>query len=254
MCTLSLCAETMLSQDLLYLPYKNPSIPIEARVNDLIGRMSQEEKFYQLFMIAHDDRFDTARYQNGIFGIEISIQGMDDQPGQQMLNYNETWTARKQVEEINRIQKFLVEETRLGIPGIFFGEALHGVVGKGGVAYPQSIALAASFDRELMKSVCDAIAIESKQRGWRQVLSPVINVATDVRWGRVEETYGEDPFLNAVMGSIFVRAFESKGIITTPKHFVANVGDGGRDSYPIHLDSMALANIHYPPFKACVDA
>ncbi len=254
MCTLSLCAETMLSQDFLYLPYKNASIPIEARVNDLIGRMSQEEKFYQLFMIAHDDRFDTARYQNGIFGIEISIQGMDDQPGQQMLNYNETWTARKQVEEINRIQKFLVEETRLGIPGIFFGEALHGVVGKGGVAYPQSIALAASFDRELMKEICDAIAMESKQRGWRQVLSPVINVATDVRWGRVEETYGEDPFLNAVMGSIFVRAFESKGIITTPKHFVANVGDGGRDSYPIHLDSMALANIHYPPFKACVDA
>jgi beta-glucosidase len=251
-----LCAntETLLSQILPYLPYKNPAIPIEDRVNDLLSKMSLEEKFYQLFMIAHDERFDTARYQNGIFGIEISIQGMDDQPGQQMLNYNETWTARKQVEEINRIQRFLVEKTRWGIPGIFFGEALHGVVGKDGVAYPQSIALAASWDRDLMRRVCEAIALESQQRGWRQVLSPVINVATDVRWGRVEETYGEDPYLNAVMGSIFVRAFETKGIITTPKHFVANVGDGGRDSYPVHLDSMALANIYYPPFKACVDA
>ncbi len=236
------------------LPYKNPYLNIEARVQDLLSRMTAEEKFYQLFMIAHDEAFDSAKYRNGIFGIEISIQGVNDLPGQQMLNYNETWTAKMQVDEINRIQKFLMNETRLGIPGIFYGEALHGVVGKGGIAYPQSIALAASFNRELMKKVCDAIAMESEQRGWRQVLSPVINVATDVRWGRVEETYGEDPYLNAVMGSIFVKAFESKGIITTPKHFVANVGDGGRDSYPMHLDSTALANIHYPPFKACVDA
>ncbi len=236
------------------LPYQNPQLSIEVRVADLLSRMTPEEKFYQLFMITHDEVFDSTQYKNGIFGIEISIQGMDDAPGQQMLNYNETWTARKQVEEINRIQQYLIRQTRLGIPAIFYGEALHGVVGKGGVAYPQSIALAASFDKNLMKNVCDAIAIESKQRGWRQVLSPVINVATDVRWGRVEETYGEDPYLNAVMGSIFVRSFESKGIVTTPKHFVANVGDGGRDSYPIHLDSMALANIHYPPFKACVDA
>ena len=117
-----LCAntETLLSQILPYLPYKNSSIPIEDRVNDLLNRMTLEEKFYQVFMIAHDERFDTARYQNGIFGIEISIQGMDDQPGQQMLNYNETWTARKQVEEINRIQRFLVEKTRWGIPWILF--------------------------------------------------------------------------------------------------------------------------------------
>ncbi len=251
-----LCAntETLLSQPLPYWPYKNPAIPIEYRVKDLLSRMTLEEKFYQLFMIAHDERFDTARYQNGIFGIEISIQGIDDQPGQQMLNYNETWTAKRQVDEINKIQKFLIEKTKWGIPGIFFGEALHGVVGAGGIAYPQSIALAASFDRDLMAEVCNAIALESQQRGWRQVLSPVVNIATDVRWGRVEETYGEDPYLSAVMGGIFVKAIESRGIVTTPKHFVANVGDGGRDSYPIHLDENALENIHYPPFKACVDA
>jgi beta-glucosidase len=252
LCALCCASSTLVIAQVF--PYQNAQLSVDMRVKDLLSRMTLEEKFYQLFMIAHDDAFDSSKYRQGIFGIEISIQGMDDQPGQQMLNYNETWTARKQVEEINRIQHFLVNETRLGIPGIFYGEALHGVVGKGGVAYPQSIALAASFNRDLMSQVCDAIALESQQRGWRQVLSPVVNVATDVRWGRVEETYGEDPYLSAVMGSIFVRAFEGKGIITTPKHFVANVGDGGRDSYPMHLDSMALANIHYPPFKACVDA
>lgn len=252
--TSALCAALLPTAIAQVLPYKNPNLNTEARIQDLLGRMTAEEKFYQLFMIAHDNAFDSTRYKNGIFGIEISIQGMDDRPGQQMLNYNETWTAIKQVEEINRIQRFLIHETRLGIPGIFYGEALHGVVGKGGVSYPQSIALAASFDRNLMQEVCDAIALESQQRGWRQVLSPVINVATDVRWGRVEETYGEDPYLNTVMGSIFVKAFESKGIVTTPKHFIANVGEGGRDSYPVHLDSLELNHIHYPPFKACVEA
>ncbi len=252
---LSICCAAPISRAQVYThPFQNPVLSVERRVQDLLSRMSNEEKFYQLFMIAHDQVFDSTAYKNGIFGIEISIQGMDDQPGQQMLNYNETWTAKRQVEEINKIQKFLIEKTKWGIPGIFFGEALHGVVGAGGIAYPQSIALAASFDRELMEEVCNAIALESQQRGWRQVLSPVVNIATDVRWGRVEETYGEDPYLSAVMGGIFVKAFESRGIVTTPKHFVANVGDGGRDSYPIHLDERALENIHYPPFKACVDA
>lgn len=236
------------------LPYKNPQLSAEERAKDLVSRMSWEEKFYQLFMIAHDEAFQAKDYQNGIFGIEISIQGMDDQPGQQMLNYNATWTARRQIEEINKIQDFLVNYTRLGIPAIFFGEALHGVVGNGGVAYPQSIALAASFDAELMSEVANAIATESQQRGWRQVLSPVVNIATDVRWGRVEETYGEDPFLSSIMGAAFVKPFEQKGIVTTPKHFVANVGSGGRDSYPIHSDQLELEKIHFPPFRACFDA
>jgi beta-glucosidase len=74
---------------------------------------------------------------------------------------------------------------------------------------------------------------EVRSRGVRQVLSPVVNIADDVRWGRVEETYGEDPYLSSVMGTTFVRAFEAAGIVTTPKHFVANVGEGGRDSWVV---------------------
>src|SRR5262249_27752806 len=89
-------------------------------------------------------------------------------------------------------------------------------------------------------------------RGIRQVLSPVVNIADDVRWGRVEETYGEDPYLASTMAREFVTAFERAGVVATPKHFVANVGDGGRDSYPIDHDERTLIERYLPPFEAAI--
>lgn len=236
------------------LPYKDSSLSVEVRVKDLLSRMTAEEKFYQVFMIAHDGVFQESDYTYGIFGIEMNTSGLNEAAGQQMLDYSKGNAIETELAEMLRIQKYLVTQTRLGIPAVFFGESLHGVVAKGGVTYPQSIALAASFNTSLMEEVSDAIATASFQRGWRMVLSPVVNIATDVRWGRTEETYGEDPYLSSLFGAAFVRAFESKNIVATPKHFVANVGDGGRDSYPIHLDDKALNEIHYPPFRACFDA
>ena len=112
---------------------------------------------------------------------------------------------------------------------------LHGLVRDEATAFPQAIALAATWDTLLMNKVASAIANETKARGIRHILSPVVNIATDVRWGRVEETYGEDPFLSAAMGVAFVKAFEQRGVVTNPKHFAVNHGEGGRDSYPIHL-------------------
>ncbi len=103
-----------------------------------------------------------------------------------------------------------------------------------------------------MARVAGAIAIESRSRGIRQALSPVINIASDVRWGRVEETYGEDPWLTSQMAKAFVGAFESAGVVATPKHFIANVGDGGRDSYPIDLNERLLDELYFPPFKASI--
>jgi beta-glucosidase len=100
-----------------------------------------------------------------------------------------------------------------------------------------------------MSRVAGAIAEECKSWGINQVLSPVINLATDVRWGRVEETYGEDPFLTSAMGVSFVNAFEKRGIVTTPKHFVVNHGDGGRDSYPVNLSERFLEQTYFVPFK-----
>ena len=193
--------------------YKRASLPVPERVRDLLSRMTLEEKFWQLFMIpgslddpAHD-------YSHGVFGLQISGS-----------------SARQHADRINAIQKYFVERTRLGIPIIPFEEALHGLKSDGATVFPQAIALAATWDRALMRRVSAAAALEARSRGIRQVLSPVVNIADDVRWGRVEETYGEDPFLASEMGRVFVEAFERAGVIATPKHFVANVGEGGRDS------------------------
>ncbi|MDP4205342.1 MAG: glycoside hydrolase family 3 C-terminal domain-containing protein, partial [Bacteroidota bacterium] len=140
-------------------------------------------------------------------------------------------------------------ETRLGIPIIAFDEALHGLVREGATAFPQSIGLAATWDTTLMHKVGHAIAMETKTRGIRQILSPVVNIARDVRWGRTEETYGEDPFLTSMMGLSYMSELEKMGVIATPKHFAANFGDGGRDSYPIHFNERLLEEIYFPAFK-----
>lgn len=232
--------------------YKNPKADIEARVKDLLSRMTPEEKFWQLFMIPGDlDGVDKSRYKNGIFGLQVGAVSQGGGEAGQMLSYNNSKeNAYTLAKKINTIQRYFVKETRLGIPIIAFDEALHGLVRQGATAFPQAIGLAASFDTAMMGKVAGAIAGEAKVRGIRDILTPVINIAADVRWGRTEETYGEDPFLTSQMGLAFVTAFESRNIITTPKHFVANVGDGGRDSYPINYNNRLLEEIHFPPFEA----
>jgi len=232
------------------LPYKNPKLSIDLRVKDLISRMTPEEKFWQLFMIPGNvTEANKNQFKQGIFGLQVSAAAQGSGNAQQMLTYNTSEDGLSLAKKINKIQKYFVEETRLGIPIIAFDEALHGLVRQGATAFPQSIGLAASFDTTLVAKVGTAIATEARARGLRDLLAPVINMATDVRWGRVEETYGEDPYLTTVMGHAFMNAIERQNIIVTPKHFVANVGDGGRDSYPIELDKHYLEEIHFPAFK-----
>ena len=229
------------------LPYRNPRLPIAERVADLLARMTLEEKFWQLFMLpgslddpAHD-------YSKGVFGLQISTS--EKAPA---LSESKGSIARAHAERINTIQRFFVEKTRLGIPIIPFEEAVHGLAREGATMFPQAIALAATWDAPLVERVAAAIARETGSRGIRQVLSPVVNIADDVRWGRVEETYGEDPFLASAMGRAFIEPFERAGIVTTPKHFVANVGEGGRDSYPIDHSERMLIERFFPPFEAAV--
>src|SRR5690606_11287643 len=169
-----------------------------------------------------------------IFGLQVSAGTKGGGAAGQLLQYNSNEDAEKLARKINNIQKYFVEQTRLGIPIIPFDEALHGLMREGATSFPQAIGLAATWDTKLMHDVATAIAKETKLRGIRHILTPVINLANDVRWGRTEETYGEDPHLTSQMGLAFVSGFEKQNIITTPKHFLANVGEGGRDSYPIH--------------------
>ena len=217
-------------------PYRDASLSVDARVRDLLGRMTIEEKFWQLYMIPggrEDPRHD---YSRGVFGLQ-----------------NRTARdARDDARLHNELQHYFVDSTRLGIPIIPFEEAVHGLMRRGAMVYPAGIALAASFDSTLVRDVAAAIAGEARARGVRQVLSPVVNLANDVRWGRVEETYGEDPYLASVMGRVYVRELERRGVIATPKHFVANVGDGGRDSYPIDVSARLLHELHLPPFHATI--
>jgi beta-glucosidase len=233
--------------------YKNAYLPVEQRIKDLLQRMTPEEKFWQLFMIPGDLGADETKYRNGIFGFQVSAASQDGDAASQILQYGTSENALSLAKKINGIQKYFVERTRLGIPMIAFDESLHGLVRSGATSFPQAIALAATWDTGLMKRVATAIALETKLRGIRDVLTPVVNIASDVRWGRTEETYGEDPFLSSEMAVAFVTPFEKNGIITTPKHFIANVGDGGRDSYPIHYNERLLNEIYLPPFKAAIE-
>ncbi len=232
--------------------YKQADVPVERRIDDLLPRMTIEEKFWQLFMCPGDLSDGKERYRNGIFGLGIRDAPVKKHPSDQMMNYEDHGVASGTAKKVNEIQRFFVEETRLGIPIIPFDEALHGLIRQGATDFPQSIALAATWDVPLMERVAAAIAIEAKSRGLRDVLSPVINVVRDPRWGRTEETYGEDPLLSSEMGAAFVRSFERLGVVTTPKHFVANEGDGGRDSYPVEINERQLREVYFPPFKAAV--
>jgi beta-glucosidase len=231
--------------------YKDPDASVRARVEDLLPRMTTEEKFFQLFMIPGDMGLGKDRLKYGIFGLQTSATARQSGESGQMMDYNTAGSAALTAEKINELQAFFLEETRLGIPIIPFDEALHGLVREGATAFPQAIGLAATWNTDLMSEVAAAIAEETRSRGIRQVLSPVVNIARDPRWGRVEETYGEDHYLSGRMGTAFVREFETRGIITTPKHFVANFGDGGRDSYPRYVAERELEEVYFPAFKAC---
>jgi beta-glucosidase len=222
------------------LPYRDPTRSTEDRVQDLLARMTIEEKFWQMFMLPGDLDNPAHDYSHGAYGLQIDPK---DASGVGAA------AAMAHARRINDIQRFFVERTRLGIPVIPFEEALHGLTREGATVFPQAIGLAAAWDTSLMERVATAIARETRSRGIRQVLSPVVNVASDVRWGRVEETYGEDPFLAARMGVSFAAPFEHAGVVTTAKHFVANVGEGGRDSYPIDWSERRLEEYFLPPFK-----
>ena len=217
--------------------YLNASAPIEERIDDLLSKMTTAEKVAQLQCTLRKIGWGKNLTVNGLGGIGPLLR---------------SFAAQEAAAKANEIQKLAVEKTRLGIPIIIHDEALHGLIGNGATSFPQAIGLAASWDTDLMSRVATVIAKETRSRGIRQVLSPVINIARDVRWGRVEETYGEDPYLQSRLAVAFCKSIETEGVLTTPKHFIANVGDGGRDSYPIHFSERELREVYFPPFKAAI--
>ncbi len=160
----------------------------------------------------------------------------------------------------NAVQKWHIEETRLGIPTMFHEEGLHGFQGRYATAFPQSIALAATFDTDLVEEVYSVTAREIRVRGAHHVLSPVVDIALDPRWGRIEETYGEDPYLVSRMGVAAITGFQGKGfpiaddkVLTTLKHMTGHgQPEGGMNVGPSQVSERVLRETFFPPFEAAV--
>jgi beta-glucosidase len=213
------------------LDYKNSSLPLDKRVEAILSQMTLEEKLAQIRGYDHAEEM-----KNGVgfFGFM-----------QNHLNAGEA------AEEYNKIQKWVVTNTRFGIPGIRCGEGIFAYMGNGSTSFPQSIAIAATFDTSCMAQMCEALGEELKSRGIRQVYAPVVNLARDCRWGRTGETYGEDPYLTSMMGVTYCHVIGGKNIITCPKHFAANMGLTGKFGDPVQFSERLLREFYFPAFKAC---
>lgn len=233
-------------------PYRAPQLSAAARTQDLLARMTLAEKFWQLFMIPGDRDNPQHDYRAGSFGLQINVPAAMRADAARSDTLAAAAVARAHAQRINALQHYFVDSTRLGIPLLPFEETLHGLGREGATTFPQAIALAATWDTALVARVAGAIADETRSRGIRMSLSPVINIANDVRWGRVEETYGEDPYLTSAMGRAYIGTLERRGVVATPKHFIANVGDGGRDSYPIEFSERLLRERYFPPFESAL--
>ena len=247
--------ETLSQQKVI--DYKNPKLSIDKRVSDLLNRMTTEEKVAQLMGLWNDGIEDFSEevlndpskmkeiFGNGCNSIHPSALGI-----------------KETVELRNRIQKYLTEETRLGVPTLFVDEGQHGLMRPNSTVFPQAIGLACSWDPILFEKIYNVVAYEMRSRGTHHALSPVIDVCRDPRWGRVEETYGEDPYLNGVLGCAAVKGFQGtdNGTVTgnhvaaTLKHLLGHgQPEGGQNQGPANYSLRVLRDYHMAPFKMCID-
>lgn len=241
----------ILSSGIYSQKYKDPDLDVEVRVDDLLKRMTLEEKVYQLcaLYLSEGDEIYRSTKSYSIDKIEDKVLkgfGSISVPTREMY-------AEEAAKVNNALQKIAIEKTRLGIPLLINEEALHGMVGKGACSFPQPIGLASTWDLELMERLCDAIGKEIKSRGVNQVLSPTLDLGRDPRHGRFGETYGEDPLLVSMMGGRFIENIQKYNVICTPKHFVANFnGEGGREAANIELSEKSLRESHLLPYEYVV--
>lgn len=244
--------------------YKNPDKPVEARVSDLLKRMTLEEKVAQLQTVwvarqkleTEAGEF-TPEHAKEILGGGI---GQVARPAENKATLTPNKTPSQTLAFTNAVQKYLVENTRLGIPAIFHEEALHGHAGRNATSFPQAIGLASSWDPQLIEQVYTIAAQEMRAIGTHQALAPVLDVARDPRWGRIEETLGEDPYLVSELGVASVKGFQGAGdgigkdrVIATLKH-LAGHGEptGGLNTAPAPIGERSLRENFLPPFEAAV--
>ncbi len=219
---------------------------MEERIKKISSKMNIEEKIAQLCCISPNTII-----ENGVFLRGKTEKILKNGLGQIAL-VSRDFYPETGVKIINEIQKIALNSGSK-IPVIIHEECLHGCAAKGSTSFPQSIALASSWEPDMIEKIAKVIGKETRVRGIHQALSPTINIARDVRHGRTEETYGEDPYLSSLMAVAFIKGLQSEKVIATPKHFSADfAGDGGRDSSAVFFSERILREIFFPPFKASI--
>lgn len=256
--------------------YRDPSQPVDARVEDLLARMTLEEKIAQMIGIWQNKaeiqdaagNFSAERasenYPHGLGQISRPYDRQGVEPGTDAAGANagaRNRDERETVDYVNAAQRWAIEETRLGIPLLFHEESLHGYVAPNATSFPQSIALASTWDRDLVEDVFSVASREMRLRGVHLTLAPVVDVARDPRWGRIEETYGEDPYLVSEMGLAAVRGYqgetlplEEDRVFVTLKHMTGHgQPEAGMNIGPAQISERVLRDVFFPPFERLVE-
>jgi len=244
--------------------YRNPKLSVERRVKDLLSRMTLKEKVAQMLCI-WQQKSNTLVDEMGRFDPEKAKSHFRDRAGLGQVGRPSDAgggrNAREMAELTNDIQRFFVESTRLGIPVVFHEECLHGHAAIDGTSFPQPIGLGATFDPELVRRLFEVTAEEARARGTHQALTPVVDVAREPRWGRVEETFGEDPYLVSRLGIAAVRGFQGdatfldkRHVIATLKHFAAHgQPESGTNCAPVNVSERILREVFLYPFKEALE-
>jgi beta-glucosidase len=246
------------------VPYRDAKLGIEQRVADLLSRMTLEEKVAQLEGTWQSRQFpqDPRGFfvdEKGAFVPERAAVALKNGLGE-FSRPNEQRGPREMAEFTNTIQQWIKDNTRLGIPVLFHEECLHGHAALKGTSFPQAIALASTWDPELVRDVFSATAAEVRARGAQQCLAPVLDLARDPRWGRTEETYGEDPYLVSHIGVAAIQGFQGTGplidkshVLATAKHFaVHGQPEGGTNVAPGNYSERIIREYFLKPFHAAV--
>lgn len=206
---------------------------------ELLKQMTLEERIAQMSM------------QSGMPRILENLESGKLPYGVAVYHADQPHTAS--IAELNRVQKYNIEETRLGIPMLVTGESIHGGMFPEATVFPQCIGLGASFNDALVGRIASFIGKECHQRGIRQTFAPDLDLSRDPRWGRVEENYGEDPYLTARMGYAYVTNLQKAGVAATPKHFIAHGSpEGGINLAPVHIGLREFFEVMYEPFYAAI--
>ena len=235
--------------------YENPEANIEDRVENLLGQMTLEEKIAQMCSFGNI-QMDTLKGELA----EKSIAEIEHGIGQ-LSRSGEPLFPEETVGRINALQKYLLEKTRLGIPAIVHEETLHGVMMAGATVFPQAIAVGSSWNPALVEEITAAIAREARSRGSNLSLSPNLDIARDPRYGRTEETFGEDPYLTSQYAIAAVNGFQGKDYLigkdhigVTIKHFGASAQPlGGLNLAANYMNERTMRETDLVPFRAAVE-